>query len=387
MNRDKDGTNILCGKVTRTQKTMVKLTSEIMKIALSENDVPHGSRAKVAELLNLYNALPLDVRRAFEEANELNVNVEQQVTIEDVDDTAESDETAENEVDGNIGLPENNADADARKRQEEILALRERIRAMKKRARADARAAEVQRMENVASAQQAGPAAVAETNTAVEGQMGPRPMMELQVGLRTAPYPDTRAAVALPNNAAPVSYRDLEQSIVKLNGEESTIDVKSFLTQFEEMMTLVNADEVFKLLALRQSLKGAAEKLLTHPQSMAYGDLRALLEREFDGRNTPADVEAEIANMQLTNQDESLFRGIHTISELKNRCLRYRVRLQEEAIRRPNPQSQPTSTRESGAATSEPRCRFNCRPLAIHHVCDATIAMGSATTKVIAKWN
>lgn len=57
-------------------------------------------------------------------------------------------------------------------------------------------------------------------------------------------------------------------------------------------MTLVAADELFKLLALRQSLAGAAARLLTRPQSMVYQDLCDLLKREYAGRNTPADIEA-----------------------------------------------------------------------------------------------
>lgn len=124
---------------------MTRLTREILKSALSANNVAHSSRARVAELLGQYNELPIEVRRAFQAENELEFDGEEEATIEDIDETegneGNGDENEENEgssdgnegndgteVDGNEELSETDLEADAElallRKQEEILLMR-----------------------------------------------------------------------------------------------------------------------------------------------------------------------------------------------------------------------------------------------------------------------
>lgn len=98
---------------------------------------------------------------------------------------------------------------------------------MKKRAADDKLAAEVQRVKAEIEVQTEVQQAVVVVGSSTSRDEhcrrkpeGARVRVELPAGLRTAPH--SRAAVTLPNNAARVSYRDLEQSIVNFDGEEST---------------------------------------------------------------------------------------------------------------------------------------------------------------------
>lgn len=101
-------------------------------------------------------------------------------------------------------------------------------------------------------------------------------------------------------------------------------------------------------------------------------EMQRLRNRMGDARLTETEVvDIIIANMQLTYHEESLLRGTDTITELKNRCLRYRMRLNDSTARRAKQPPQSNQARGPGPSTWRPtqqpaaggssqvRC-FNC---------------------------
>lgn len=77
-----------------------------------------------------------------------------------------------------------------------------------------------------------------------------------------------------------VHFQKLEHAIVKSSGEDITYSADDFFRQIEQVLDQVDADEVLRSLALRNSLTGAARLLLTHG-AVSYDDLKGVLIREF----------------------------------------------------------------------------------------------------------
>lgn len=201
---------------------MVRLTAILMRRALADNGIAHSSRALVLELLQLYDTINVDVRRAFEEANGINA-LPENVQIEDVSETDESEgrreEESVNNNDGSGGdddLDDSDGDDVAAideklallRKKHEIMALKASIREMKQKAAAAAAAATVEVERPAVSTHQVN--SVSNTNVSTAEAVDMRPPtfpVRLPTGVRTMPAP--HAAVALPNNSRRIDYRDI----------------------------------------------------------------------------------------------------------------------------------------------------------------------------------
>lgn len=307
---------------------MARLTKDLVKRALAENGVSHSSRAKLGELLQLYDGIAVEVRRDFEERNGLNI-VPERVIVEDGSDDENDDDVddAENENNGESGggtdesEGEDMAAVDEKlallKKKHEIMMLRTSIREMKEKAAAAAVLAASEATRNTVSAAQ--PAAVSNTSATtaeVVDTRGPVFPVTLPMGVRMTPSP--QAAVALPNNSRRIDYRDIEHAIIKFSGDDATHDVRTFLRSFEEMMELINADETFRLLSLRRSLDGAAQTLLYTADASTFTTLRKALIEEFGESMTPADIEAVLRRRRWT-RPETLHRYVLEMQRLYGR--------------------------------------------------------------------
>lgn len=98
-----------------------------------------------------------------------------------------------------------------------------------------------------------------------------------------APVPNIAPIAPAPINTRKIHFHDIEHAIVKFNGEDRTYSVNDFFRHLEQIFHQVNADDLLKFLALRNSLDGAARLLLTRG-ALTYDQLKASLIAEF-GRN------------------------------------------------------------------------------------------------------
>lgn len=85
-----------------------------------------------------------------------------------------------------------------------------------------------------------------------------------------------------------ITFSDIEYAIPDFTGDDRSHDVRDFIRGFEDIMLLSNADDSFKLLALRRKLKEAAKCLIRAPEAVSYNGLRDLLIEEFGGKLTMA---------------------------------------------------------------------------------------------------
>lgn len=85
------------------------------------------------------------------------------------------------------------------------------------------------------------------------------------------------AAIATPTTSVrKVNFNDIEHAIIKFSGEDRTYNVADFIAHLEQIFQQVNADELLKYLALRNSLQGTARLLLTRG-ALTYDELKANL--------------------------------------------------------------------------------------------------------------
>lgn len=80
-------------------------------------------------------------------------------------------------------------------------------------------------------------------------------------------------------------------------------------------MTMCNADDSFKLLALRRKLKESAKCLIRAPEAVTYNGLRDLLLEEFGGKLTMAEAERLLRQRKCKRTDETMH---HYILEMQN---------------------------------------------------------------------
>lgn len=198
------------------------LTRDLMMEALAANDIAHSSRARAAELWKLYRKIPQEVRHQFELDNEIeeaaeqeaddgqpedNIINENEARVEDIDENEariediNEDEDNESEGSGTVNtLPDSIDEADAElrllRKQEEVLLLRERIHAMKKRDAARVKEAreraEAIMNENVAAVEVDAAVEIAQMRANVNNRNAlPREFspIVLPQGVRMAPYP------------------------------------------------------------------------------------------------------------------------------------------------------------------------------------------------------
>lgn len=80
---------------------------------------------------------------------------------------------------------------------------------------------------------------------------------------------DTYAAPSRPK----IDFGDIEHAIPKFAGDDRVQDVQHFFRDFEEIMTMVNADDAFRFLNLRRSLAGTARLFLQTTNALTYETL------------------------------------------------------------------------------------------------------------------
>lgn len=126
------------------------------------------------------------------------------------------------------------------------------------------------------------------------------------------------AAVApTTTNVRKVNFNDIEHAIIKFSGEDRTYNVADFIAHLEQIFQQVNADELLKYLALRNSLQGTARLLLTRG-ALTYDELKANLVREFGGTVSRQEV---YRALQLRNRSptESIRRYIMEMESIAHR--------------------------------------------------------------------
>lgn len=332
---------------------MVKLTGVLMKRALDAEQVVYPLRATVAELVVLYDALPIDFRREFERGNMIQVdggdtdddqtdenltenldgdvendgpqpgtsgmnqnrsvlrNDENEVRIEDWNDDDDSDDDNNNGVNGGAQgmqrLEEANRKRELLQREREILLLRQEIRQLKQAAAAGNRSA---------------PTTLSDLN----GQACPPPPIGMPSGVRMGPYPwpSSRTVVSLPQAGRP-NFREIE--VQKFSGEDVTYDVHTFLRRFETNMELAGADDLFRLFSLRRHLTDAAATV--DGDFRTYGELKAALITEFAARATSASIEAQMRHRMWNRPQESLHRFVLNMEQFVRRLPNERLSMQE----------------------------------------------------------
>lgn len=174
----------------------------------------------------------------------------------------------------------------------------------------------------------------------------------------------------------------------------------TFIFAFEEVMRVVETDEGLMLMGLRRTLKGAARLLLDTTRETNYDALKEARIYEFGNKITPADgerllrtrkwnrkdesmhyyivhmlqlanrlgraklpeaqlVDVIVDNFDLSLAQESLFNGINTIAELKDRMVRYASKMSIPAVRNTQ-QSTPKSAASFRPSTADIVKCFNC---------------------------
>lgn len=141
-----------------------------------------------------------------------------------------------------------------------------------------------------------GPAIVAPTD-AVSAANGPAIVALTDAvsdanGLALVAAPVAAAAVATAASFnRRIGFSDIEHAIIDFTGDDRSFDVRDFITNFEDVVHMVDADDSFKLLALRRKLKGAAGCLTRTPEAVSYDGLKTLLIEEFGDALTLVEAE------------------------------------------------------------------------------------------------
>lgn len=147
------------------------------------------------------------------------------------------------------------------------------------------------------------------------------------IPVASAAVPTVAKAPAVPASAVVVAntshrridFSDIEYSIPNFSGDDRGHDVRDFLRVFEEVMTLTQADETFKSLALRRKLKGAANCLMYTTEAVNYDGLKALLVEEFGDRMTVAEAERLLRRRLWKKSEETLHYYVLEMQKLRRR--------------------------------------------------------------------
>ncbi|XP_054727437.1 uncharacterized protein LOC129237061 [Anastrepha obliqua] len=91
-------------------------------------------------------------------------------------------------------------------------------------------------------------------------------------------------------NKRRLDFGDIEHALPKFNGDDVSYSVLHFLRDFEEIMNTSGADDSFKLLALRRSLKGTARVFLSTTTALNYDSLKTALTAEFGKAITQQEI-------------------------------------------------------------------------------------------------
>ncbi|XP_067634345.1 uncharacterized protein [Eurosta solidaginis] len=113
---------------------------------------------------------------------------------------------------------------------------------------------------------------------------------------------------------------DIEKSLPKFNGDDITYPVRQYLRDLEEIMEASGADQHFRLLALRRSLKGTARVFLTTTTALNYKELKETLLSEFDVGITRQEVYKMLSQRRWKKTEEPLYRYVLTMQEIGKRA-------------------------------------------------------------------
>lgn len=334
------------------------LTAALMKNALRANQIDFSARARVPELLTLYQTIPVETRRAFELENHIiNVGDDEHAEIENLNDdideqvgnNSQPDEPNRSDVNDESDESDDidvDAELELLKKKKEILALRQEIRRMRQQERADVTAdnlasavkSAVQNVSTVSAAVTSPP--ITEVNVAQlratqhdvaatsNADTTPITIADLPVGVRVAPYPadSPRAVIALPGMQRRPYFREF--NLTKFTGEDPTYDVTLFFRLLENQYDLIQADDLYRLQCLQFHLDKAASTKLDKA-FRNYGELKAALFAEFGSRATPASIEAQMRERIWDRSNESLHHFVLIMEKFLRRLLADRLSVQE----------------------------------------------------------
>ncbi|XP_037932600.1 3'-5' RNA helicase YTHDC2-like [Teleopsis dalmanni] len=114
-----------------------------------------------------------------------------------------------------------------------------------------------------------------------------------------------------------IHFQDIEHAIIKFSGEDRTYSVHDFFRHLEQIFEQVGADDLFKLLALRNSLTGAARLLLTRGY-LTYEELKQKLIGEF-GRTISRQEVYQALRMRTKKPTESVHRYAMEMESIAHR--------------------------------------------------------------------
>lgn len=126
----------------------------------------------------------------------------------------------------------------------------------------------------------------------------------------------TAAALAA-NVHRRIDFSDVEHAIPDFSGDDKSHDVRDFIRAFEDIMTMVRADETYKLLALRRKLKGAAQCLMFTARAVSYDELKEMIVQEFGHKLTAAEAEKLLRRRMWKKKEESLHRYVLEMQKLR----------------------------------------------------------------------
>lgn len=119
---------------------------------------------------------------------------------------------------------------------------------------------------------------------------------------------------------ARLDFGDIEHALPKFAGDDKKQDVHTFFREFEDIMTLVHANDSFKFLSLRRTLKGAARSLLEATTAVTYEQLKEVLVDEFDISTTREDIYRLLRQNKWKRGTESMHHYVIRMRTLSRRA-------------------------------------------------------------------
>lgn len=119
---------------------------------------------------------------------------------------------------------------------------------------------------------------------------------------------------------ARLDFGDIEHALPKFAGDDKKQEVHTFFREFEDIMTLVHANDSFKFLSLRRSLKGAARALLEATAAVTYDQLKEVLIDEFDISTTREDIYRLLRQNKWKRGSESMHHYVIRMRTLARRA-------------------------------------------------------------------
>ncbi|XP_065354978.1 uncharacterized protein LOC135949365 [Calliphora vicina] len=116
-----------------------------------------------------------------------------------------------------------------------------------------------------------------------------------------------------------LTFRDIEHTIAKFDGENRAYGVYDFLRNFDRVMNMVAADKLFKYTSLCNSLTGTARLLLNRTDVISYAQLKAALVKEFGRAINRGEIYKILSNYKW-NKKDNLRRYVLEMENIASRC-------------------------------------------------------------------